>query len=59
MDPAHHPTPSYSAMDQSETASQNSTMASSATSEFLLPEGRFVQMIHSDQILRYENVTTM
>ncbi|KAF8496545.1 hypothetical protein F5888DRAFT_1907347 [Russula emetica] len=56
MDPAHS-TPSYSAMDQSETASQHPTIASSAASEFHLPEGRFLQMIHSDQIPRYENVT--
>ena len=56
MSPAH-PTPPYSAMDQSETASQHSTIASSTTSEFVLPEGRFLQMIHSDQIPRYDNVT--
>jgi hypothetical protein len=57
VDPAHS-TPSYPAMDQSETASQHSIIASSATSEFILPEGRFVQLIHSDQISRYyESVT--
>jgi hypothetical protein len=56
MDPAHS-TPSYSAMDQSETASQRSIIASSTTSEFVLPEGRFLQLIHSDQIPRYDNVT--
>jgi hypothetical protein len=55
-DPAH-PIPSHSAMDQSETASQHSANASSATSEFSLPEGHFVQMIDSDQIPRYDNVT--
>jgi hypothetical protein len=53
-----HSAPSIFAMGQSETASQHSTIASSATSEFILPEGRFVQLIHSDQIPRYyENVT--
>jgi len=56
MDPAHL-TPSYSAMDQSETASQHSTIASFATLESFLPEGRFLQMIHSEQIPRYDNVT--
>jgi hypothetical protein len=58
MDPAHS-TSSYSAMDQPETASQHSTIASSAISEFILPEGRFVQMIHSDQIPRYDKNVTM
>jgi hypothetical protein len=56
MDPAHS-TPSYSAMEQFETASQHSIIASSATLEFVLPEGRFLQLIHSDQIPRYDNVT--
>jgi hypothetical protein len=56
MDPAHS-TPSYSAMEQFETASQHSIIASSVTSEFVLPEGRFLQLIHSDQIPRYDNVT--
>ncbi len=56
MDPAHS-IPFYSAMDQTETACQHSTIASSAISEFVLPEGRFLQMIHSDQIPRYDNVT--
>jgi hypothetical protein len=55
MDPAHS-TP-YSAMDQTETASQHSIIASSVTSEFLLPEDRFLQVIHSDQIPRYDNFT--
>ena len=54
-----HSAPSYSATGQSETVSQHSTIASSATSEFILPEGRFVQMIHSDQILRYDKNVTM
>jgi hypothetical protein len=61
MDPGGpgHSTPSYSAIGQPETASQHSTIASSATSEFILPEGRFVQMIHSDQISRYYERATM
>ena len=57
MDPAHA-TPPFSAVDPSEAASQHSTIASSAISEFDLPESRFLQMIHSDQIPRYENATT-
>ena len=57
-DPAHS-TPFYSAMDQSETRSQHSTIASAAPSGFSLPEDRFVLMIHSEQIeiARYSNVT--
>jgi hypothetical protein len=58
MDPAQS-TPSYSAMDQPEMASQHSTITSSATSEFILPEGRFLQLIHSDQIPRYFGNVTM
>jgi hypothetical protein len=58
MDSAHS-SPFYSAMDRSETASQHSTIASSATSEFFLPEGRFLQMIHSEQIPRYDENFTM
>jgi hypothetical protein len=57
VDPAHS-NPSNSPMVQSEAVSQHSTIPSSATSEFILPEGRILQMIHSDQIPRYyENVT--
>jgi hypothetical protein len=54
-----HPIPSYSAIVHSETASQHSTIASFATSEFILPEGRILQMIHSDQIPRYDALVTM
>ena len=60
-DPAHS-TPSHSAMGQSETASQHSTIASYATSEFVSPTGRRrVRLIHSEQIemSRYNIVTTM
>ncbi|KAN0108996.1 hypothetical protein V8E52_009779 [Russula decolorans] len=48
-------------MGQSETASQHSTIASSATSEFFLPEGRSVHMFHSEllELSRYNNVTTI
>ena len=57
MDPPH-PTLPYPAMVHPETASQHYTIASSATSDFILPEGRVVHLIHSDQIPRYyENVT--
>jgi hypothetical protein len=53
-----HSTP-FSAMGQSETASQHSTIAPSATSDHLLPEGRFLHLINSDRLLRsrYDNVT--
>jgi hypothetical protein len=57
MDPPH-PTPFFFPMGQSEAASQHSTIASSATSKFVLP-GRDLQMIHSDQIPRYVKDITM
>ena len=54
----------YFATGQSETASQHSIIASSATSEFILPdlpEGRSVHMIHSEilEMSRYNKDTTM
>ena len=45
--------------DRAETASQNSHTASSVTSAFALPEGRFLQLINSDQIPRYTKNATM
>jgi hypothetical protein len=57
MDPAHL-TP-YSVMDQSGTASQHSTIVSSATSELILPEGRVLQTMDSNQIPRYDKNVTM
>jgi hypothetical protein len=57
MDPALS-TP-YSAMDQSETASQHSTIVFSATSELILPEGRVLQTMDSNQIPRYDKNVTM
>jgi hypothetical protein len=57
IDPPHS-TPSYPSMDHYEIASQHSTIAS-ATSDFFLPEGRFLQTIHSDQLPRYYDNVTM
>jgi hypothetical protein len=57
-----HSTPPYFPMDQYETMSLHPTIASSATSEFVLPEppeGRFLQTIHSDQLPRYYDNVTM
>ena len=48
-----------SSSDRAETASQNSRAASSATSFLVLPEDRFLQLIVSDQIPRYEKNATM
>ena len=51
---SHHISPS----DRAEAASQNSPTTSSAASVFVLPEGRYLQMINSDQVPRYEkNIT--
>jgi len=45
--------------DRSETSSQHSHMASSAQlNHFILPEGRILQLINSDQIPRYTKNTT-
>ena len=45
--------------DRSETSSQHSHMASSALlNHFILPEGRILQLINSDQIPRYTKNTT-
>jgi hypothetical protein len=48
-----------SSTDNFETASQRSTIASTAPSEFVLLEGRFLQLIHSGQVPRYEKDITM
>ncbi len=46
--------PIISPADRLETISRHSVMgASSATSDFFVPEGRFLQLIHSEQIPRY------
>jgi hypothetical protein len=46
--------PIISPADRLETISRHSVMgASSATSDFFIPEGRFLQLIHSEQIPRY------
>ena len=57
---AHSPRP-VSPSDRAETASQNSHTAAPATSvlALLLPEGRSLQMINSDQIPRYTKNATM
>jgi len=51
--------PRISLADRSETASQHSHTASSAPSDhFILPEGRILQLINSNQIPRYaKNIT--
>jgi len=48
-----------SSTDNFETASQRSTIASAAPSEFVLLEGRFLQLIHSGQVPRYEKDITI
>jgi hypothetical protein len=58
VDPAHL-TPSCSAMDQPETVSPHSTIVSSAASELILPEGRVLQTMDSNQIPRYDKNVTM
>jgi hypothetical protein len=58
VDPAHS-APSYSAMNQSETAFQHSVTASSATSESSLLEPRFLKLIRSNEIRRYDDHVTM
>ena len=45
--------------DRAETASQNSHTTSSTTSVLVLPEGRSLQLINSDQIPRYTKNATM
>ena len=52
---SHHISPS----DRAEAASQNSPTTSSAPSVFALPEGRYLQLINSDQIPRYMKNSTM
>ena len=52
---SHHISPS----DRAEAASQNSPTTSSAASVFALPEGRYLQLINSDQIPRYTKNSTM
>jgi len=59
MDTEAHSSRPISPSDRAETASQNSHTASSATSVIALPEGRFLQMINSDQIPRYTKNATM
>jgi hypothetical protein len=58
-DPPNHSSPVCSPSDRLKTASQHSLATSSSTADFFLPEGRFVQLIHSDQIPRYTKNITM
>ena len=51
--------PSISSLDRADTASQNSHAASSATPNLVIPEGRVVQLITSDQIQRYTRRVTV
>jgi len=59
MDTSAHSSLHISLSDRAETASWNSHTVSSATSVFALPEGRFLQLINSDQIPRYTKNVTM
>jgi len=57
-DPPNHSSPVFSPPDRLKTASQHSLATCSSTSDFL-PEGRILQLIHSDQIPRYTKNITM
>ena len=58
-DPPNHSSPVCSPSNRLKTASQHSLATCSSTADFFLPEGRFVQLIHSDQIPRYTKGITM
>ncbi|KAI0248228.1 hypothetical protein BJV78DRAFT_826291 [Lactifluus subvellereus] len=57
--PTAHSSPISIAPEIHEGSPQPSPTASSVISEFFLPEGRFLQLIHSDQVPRYLKETTI
>jgi hypothetical protein len=58
--PTGSPLPIISPADRLETISRHSVMgASSATSDFVVPDGRFLQLINSEQVRRYTKNITM